>query len=137
MEATPGRIRHVYVAVGSVCLALGILGIVLPLLPTTPLLLLAAACYARGSERFYLWLLNHRWFGPHIKHYRSGAGIPLRAKVMGFILIWATILATAVFAVRQPWARILLIATAAGISSYLLRLPTLRKKDNVPVREKR
>jgi uncharacterized membrane protein YbaN (DUF454 family) len=121
------------VAAGTVCLGLGILGIVLPLLPTTPLLLLAAACYARGSERFYHWLLNHRWFGPHIRNYRAGAGIPLRAKATGIALVWATILITVAFAVELLWVRALLIAIAAGISAYLLRLPTLRRKDTPPV----
>jgi uncharacterized membrane protein YbaN (DUF454 family) len=133
MGKVPGRMRHVYVAAGTVCLGLGILGIVLPLLPTTPLLLLAAACYARGSERFYHWLLNHRWFGPHIRNYRDGAGIPLRAKVTAVTLVWATILLAVVFAVELPWVRVLLIAIAAGISAYLLRLPTLRRKDTPPV----
>jgi hypothetical protein len=137
METAPGRVRHVYVVLGSVCLALGVLGIVLPLLPTTPFLLLSAACYARGSERFYSWLLNHRWFGPHIRAYRSGEGIPLRAKVTGVVLVWATIAAAAAFAVRQPWARLLLFAIAAGISLYLLRLPTLGKKGAAPLPGKR
>jgi uncharacterized membrane protein YbaN (DUF454 family) len=127
MKTTPGKVRHLYVAAGSVCLALGVLGIVLPLLPTTPLLLLAAACYARGSERFYRWLIEHRFLGRHIRDYRSGAGIPLRAKVTAIALVWASILATAFLAVGQTWLRALLILIAVGISAYLLRLPTLRR----------
>lgn len=137
MDTARGRSRHIFVAIGSICLALGVLGIVLPLLPTTPLLLLAAACYARGSERFYLWLLNHRLFGRYIKSYRSGAGIPLRAKLTGIIFVWVTILASSVFAVSQLWSRALLIAMAAGISFYLLRLPTCSNKNVAPVQERR
>lgn len=108
---------------------LGFAGIILPLVPTTPLLLLAAACYARGSKRFYTWLLNHRWFGPYIQNYRSGAGIPVRVKVTALFLLWATIGVTAFLTVELLWIRVVLVALAAGISLYLLSLPTLQLKS--------
>ena len=66
----------------TISLALGILGIFLPLLPTTPFLLLTAALYFKGSFRLYNWLLNHRYFGPYIRNYRENKAIPLRAKIV-------------------------------------------------------
>ena len=74
-------LRWLLIAAGTVSILLGILGIILPLLPTTPFLLLAAASYARSSVKFYNWLINNRFFGSYIKNYREGKGIPLRVKV--------------------------------------------------------
>lgn len=87
-----GRVRNrlkerLLLAVGTLFLAMGIVGIALPLLPATPFLLLAAACYARGSERFYRWLMNNRVFGSYIRSYREGKGIRLRVKVMVLCLL--------------------------------------------------
>jgi len=118
--------KIIFITCGTLFLLLGILGIVLPLLPTTPFLLLAAACYARGSERFYDWLLNHRWFGKYIHNYRSGSGIPIRAKVISLIVLWLTIVLSSILTLQQIWAPIVLVAVAIGISVYLLSLPTLR-----------
>jgi uncharacterized membrane protein YbaN (DUF454 family) len=108
----------------------GFAGIVLPLLPTTPFLLLAAACYARASTRFYNWLLNHRWFGSYIQNYRSGAGIPVRVKIIALLVLWVTIGFAAVFTVNLLWIRVGLLALAACISIYLLSLPPLRSKSS-------
>lgn len=119
--------KRLFTVIGTLSLCLGILGVFVPLLPTTPLLLLAAACYARGSDRLHGWLINHRWFGAYIRDYRAGNGIPLRAKVTAIPLIWATIGMTASYAVSQAWLRILLVIIAAGITVYLLSIPTLKK----------
>jgi uncharacterized membrane protein YbaN (DUF454 family) len=115
---------------GTMFVGLGFAGIVLPLLPTTPFLLLAAACYARGSTRFYNWLLNHRWFGSYIQNYRSGAGIPVRVKIIALLVLWVTIGFAAVFTVNLLWIRVGLLALAACISIYLLSLPPLRSKSS-------
>ena len=86
-EATPrprqrkGWVRYLLLGLGWLSVALGIIGAFLPLLPTTPFLLLAAACFMRSSERFYLWLINHKWLGPWVKPYLEGEGIPLKGKV--------------------------------------------------------
>lgn len=119
--------KRLFTVIGTLSFCLGILGVFVPLLPTTPLLLLAAACYARGSDRLHGWLINHRWFGAYIRDYRAGNGIPLRAKVTAIPLIWATIGMTASYAVSQAWLRILLVTIAAGITVYLLSIPTLEK----------
>ena len=90
-------VRVLLVVVGSLALALGVLGIFLPVLPTTPFLLLAAACYARASERFYLWLLRSPAFGPTIREWRQHRSIPYRTKWVAIALMtvhlmfWATL----------------------------------------------
>ncbi len=83
--------RWVLIIVGSFFAGLGILGIFLPLLPTTPFLLLAAACYIRSSERLYNWLMNNKWIGRYIKNYIEGKGIPLKSKVLSISALWITI----------------------------------------------
>ncbi len=104
---------------------LGILGIFLPLLPTVPLLLLAAACFARSSDRFYRWLLDHNRLGPMISGYLDGSGIPLRAKIMAIALLWLSITLSAFFFVPLVSVKFLLFAIAIGVTIYLVRLPLL------------
>lgn len=110
---------------GMVSTGLAVLGIFLPLIPTVPLLLLAAACFARSSERFHRRLLDHSRLGPIIRPYLAGVGIPRRAKTTAIILIWLTIPASALY-IPIFWVRVLLIAIAASVTVYLLRLPTLK-----------
>jgi uncharacterized protein len=74
--------RRIYIAAGFVSLALAIIGIPVPLLPTTPFLILAAFFFSRGSQRFHDWLVNHRHFGPPIRHWREQQSIPLGAKIL-------------------------------------------------------
>jgi uncharacterized membrane protein YbaN (DUF454 family) len=108
---------------GVLAILLGILGIFLPLLPTTPFLLLAAACFARGNSRMHRWLTEHRHFGSYLRNYQQGKGIPARAKVSALLMMW-TSLAYAGWRVELWWLRLLLLAVGAGVSLYLLRLPT-------------
>ncbi|PLY03751.1 MAG: DUF454 domain-containing protein [Desulfuromonas sp.] len=116
-------LRPVLLTVGFVTTALAVVGIFLPLLPTVPLLLLAAACFARSSERFHGWLLEHRYLGPLIRDYLEGTGIPLRAKLIAISMIWMSISVSVLFLVPLLPVKILLIFIALGITVYLLRLP--------------
>ncbi len=117
-------VRILLLAIGAVSVALGIVGIFLPLVPTTPLLLLAAWCFARSSERFYRWLLAHRWLGPHIRDFREGRGLTARAKASNLALLWLAVLITGGYAAPTWWIRWPLVAIALGVTVYLLRLPT-------------
>lgn len=119
-------IRGALIAVGSLAVALGTLGIFLPLLPTTPFLLLAAFCYARSSQRFYDWLLNNRWFGDYIRNYREGRGVALRHKVMALVLLWGTIGYSVWGVVGNAAIRLLLLGIAAGVTVHLLWIKTHR-----------
>ena len=120
--------RYLLIIAGTIFLGLGIIGIFLPVLPTTPFLLLAAACYARSSKRFYNWLMNNRWFGTYIKNYREGRGVPLKVKVFTITLLWVTILASIFFVIRSFWIELVLIIIAIGVTIHILMIKTFKQK---------
>ena len=97
---------------------------VLPLVPTTPLLLLAAFFFARSSDRFYNWLLANRWFGRIIRDYRDGRGLTMRDKVVTIAILWLTVGPSVVFLLPVWWGRALMVGIATGVTIYLWRLPT-------------
>ncbi len=113
---------------GTLSLLLGAVGIFFPVLPTTPFLLLSAACYARSSVRLHSWLLNNRIFGSYIRDYQEGRGVSLRHKIAALVLLWLSIGYAAGFAVSRTWLRILLLGIAAGVTIHLCKLKT-RKGD--------
>jgi len=119
-------VRWLWVLGGSLFIGLGILGIFLPLLPTTPFLLLAAACYFRGSQRFYSWLITHPRLGPYIRNYREKHGITKFLKIFTLGLLWLTILISIIFVTSSPWVRILLFLIALGVTIHILLLKTLQ-----------
>ena len=122
-------VRVLLMVAGTICLALGAIGIFLPILPTTPFLLLAAACYMRSSERLHKWLINNRWFGEYIKNYQAGRGIPKKTKIVALVFMWITILYSTFFVVDEFLiAQIVLLIVAAGVSVHLIRLPNFKKQ---------
>jgi hypothetical protein len=118
-------VRAAWVVAGSISLLLGIIGIFVPVLPTTPFLLLASACFLRGSERMHRWLLSHGRLGKYIRDFEAGRGIPARAKVVAIAMLWISI-AFAVELVGHPVAAAAMLLVAGAVTLYLLRLPTLR-----------
>jgi uncharacterized membrane protein YbaN (DUF454 family) len=100
---------------GSGCVVLGVIGIFVPLLPTTPFLLAAAALYARSSTRLLKWLLSNRWFGSYIRNYRTGRGIPRRDRWLVIGVLWVT-MGVSVMAVPLLWVRVVLIAVALAVT---------------------
>jgi len=119
-------LRILLVIAGTFFVGLGIVGIFVPLLPTTPFLLLAAACYARSSQRFYGWLLNNKWFGNYIRNYLEGKGIQLRVKVITVTLLWITIGASVVFVVETLVLKLILVIIAIGVSIHIISVRTLK-----------
>lgn len=112
-----------YITAGTVALVLGIIGIVLPLLPTTPFLLLASACYIRGSERLHRRLMEHRTLGPYIHAFRSGEGISLKTKLIALLFLW-TSLAYSAWMAPYPWVWLILLFPGVGVTVFLLRMRT-------------
>ncbi len=112
---------------GNFFVALGVLGIFLPLLPTTPFLLLAAACYFRSSERFYCWLMNNKWMGNYIKNYREKNKLPLKIKVLSLSFLWLTIGYSVFFIVNIFLLRVILILIAIGVTIHVLSIRTLKQ----------
>lgn len=118
-------IRIILIAIGWLSVGLGVLGIFLPLLPTTPFLLLAASCFAKSSDRFHDWLLNQPHLGPYIKMYINGQGIPVRAKATILTVMWLTMTASALLFGKYLVVKILMLVIACGVTIYIVRLPTL------------
>ncbi|MGE8546868.1 YbaN family protein [Alcaligenes sp. Marseille-Q7550] len=117
--------RIILLAAGFVCVALAVAGAVLPLLPTTPFVLLAGWCFARSSPRFHLWLLEHRWLGPYLRNWQDGRGLTRQAKRRALALLWLSLALSAWLAEQAGWLRLLLLIPGAGATWYLLRCKTL------------
>ena len=120
-------IKRILIIAGTFFVGLGIIGIFLPILPTTPFLLLAAACYVRSSKRFYNWLLNNKRLGNYIKNYREGKGIPLKVKVFTISLLWVTIMLSAFIFVSNIIVETILFLIAAGVTIHILSIRTLKQ----------
>lgn len=117
-------VRALLVVAGTICVALGVVGIFVPVLPTTPFLLLAAACYARASERFYRWLLSNRTFGPMIREWRLHRSIPWRTKIVAIALMTLTIGISITLLARYPLAQVALAITGVIVAAWLYRVPS-------------
>jgi uncharacterized membrane protein YbaN (DUF454 family) len=123
--------KAILIFLGTVCVGLGLLGIFLPLMPTTVFLLMAAYCYSRSSERFHTWLLNNRFCGKYISNYKSGRGISIRQKVTTIAVLWASIGFSIWFVAGAFWVTLLLAAVAIGVTVHLLWLKTYRPESTV------
>ena len=120
-------IRILLIIAGTFFVGLGIVGIFVPVLPTTPFLLLAAACYARSSQKLYGWLLHNKWFGNYIKNYLERKGVPLKVKVVAITLLWITIGSSVAFVVQILVVKLILVLIAIGISIHILSVRTLKQ----------
>ena len=119
-------VRNLLLVLGCVSLAVGVIGIVLPLIPTTGPLLLAAVCFDRSSPRFHSWLMHNRYLGGYIRNYQQGRGLPMLQKVCTIGLLWSTITLSIVFAVDAWWGRVLLAGIAVAVTVHVVTLPTYR-----------
>ncbi len=127
VKARPARvllIRWILIVVGTLSLALAGLGVLLPGLPTTPFVLLAAACYIRSSERLYRWLLSNRLFRPIIQAWQRERGLTLNTKLVTFALVWLLLGSAALFLVESLFMRGLLIGLAVVKTIVLIRIRT-------------
>ena len=114
--------KWLLLSAGILAVGLGVVGAFVPLLPTTPFLLLAAACFARSSDRHYEWLLNHRWMGAYVRNYREHRATTRRVKVVTMVLLWGSI-GYAAIAVADGWVvRVLLLSVAVGVTIHVLSL---------------
>lgn len=114
--------RSLLVIGGIVSLVLGVIGAFLPLLPTVPLVLLAAFCFARSSETLHNRLINHKHFGAIVRNFEAGQGVPRRVKLRAIVIIWIS-MGISCWIVAQVFLCAMLFAIGAGVSIYLWRLP--------------
>ncbi|GAB3547644.1 YbaN family protein [Noviherbaspirillum agri] len=122
--------------IGGVAVVLAILGIFLPLLPTTPFLLLASACFVRGSERLHRWLRNNPLFGEYLRNIEDKKGIPLKGKVMTLLLLWGS-LGYSIHTVGPLFLKLMLAAIGIGVTTFILRMKTLRSTTQERARPER
>lgn len=116
--------KIVLILLGSICVVLGLVGIFIPVLPTTPLLLLAAYFFARSSNRALEWLITNRWFGPYIQNYREGRGMTVRNKLITLASLWITMGLTTTFVLENGWVQFGLLGVASGVTVHILRIKT-------------
>jgi len=128
-------VRTIWLIAGTICVVLGAIGIVLPILPTTPFLLAAAACYYKSSPRMHKWLLTNKWFGEYIRNYQEGKGLTIKTKIMALTVLWITIglsLLLVLERVLPPQLvlpiQVVMATVATLVSIYIIRLPTFTKK---------
>ena len=118
--------RMAYLAAGHVLLGLGILGFILPVMPGVVFLIGAAACYARGSERFYGWLIHHKWLGPPVRQWEEHRAMTVRAKVLSITMVILGIGVSIYFFVKPVWLKWVLAVTALGVTLLILTINTYR-----------
>ena len=115
----------ILITLGFICIGLGAVGVALPVMPTTPFVLLAAFCFSASSEKFYNWLQQNRVFGPYIENYRTKQGISFLHKIASILFVWTGI-AISILMVREVWVCIVLMIVALGITIHLLMIKTKR-----------
>jgi len=129
LHASP-VVRGLLMACGVLALAVGVIGIFLPVLPTTPFLIVAAACFARASPRLYRRLADSKTFGPGIREWRRHRSIPWRAKLLAILLMSVSIATTATLFVRPWWGKAALVAVGLAVAIWLYRIPSRDRPGN-------
>ncbi|MEJ2105571.1 MAG: YbaN family protein [Ignavibacteriaceae bacterium] len=129
-----GFFRYLYLIGGILLIIIGVIGIFLPVLPTTIFLILASACFVKGSPRANEWLRNHKILGAYLKNYQDKSGLTIKAKVLNISFLWLMISSSAFIFTEEIFIRLLLIAIAIGVTTHLLMIKT--KKINFHEQQK-
>jgi len=125
--------RLLWFTAGFIVMTIGLIGIIVPGLPTTPLMILAAACFAKSSQRFYDWIINNKLFGQHVKNYREGNGIPKKIKPIILVTMWTFVLFAVLIAIPDsapPVSKIATLVLAVIGTIFILRIPNLSQDDS-------
>ncbi|WP_367105164.1 YbaN family protein [uncultured Psychrobacter sp.] len=126
-QSKSATMRWTFVILGWVSFVLGIVGVLLPVMPTAPFVLLAAWCWARSSRRFHFWLINHKYFGKYVRDWEENHAIPRYAKWLASIMM---VLSTALLFYRLPndmiWIAWVVAIVCSGVAIYLFRLPNAK-----------
>lgn len=130
-------IKIILIILGIISLIFGTLGIILPVLPTTPFILLSAACFIKSSSRIHNWLIRNRVFGKIIKTYTNKDGIPLATKIYALSLLWISIILTISFFAHKLLVRMVILTAASCVTLYLIRFKTHHKNVNIKYNEEK
>lgn len=120
--------KVILIVAGTFFVVLGIIGIFIPILPTTPFILLAAALYSRSSQKFYQWIIKNKFVGIHIKNYKEGKGVPLIIKILSIALLWITLVCSALFVVEILFIRIIMLLIAIGVTIHIAFIKTSNRR---------
>lgn len=120
-------IRFLILLLGALAMLLGLIGIFVPLLPTTPFLLLASWCFVRASEKLNRKLLTNRYLGPYITNYQSRHGITLKNKIYSLVFLWLTLISSAVLSPPWWWLWLMLASIGAGVTYHIVSFKTLKE----------
>ena len=118
--------KYLLIILGSICMSLGVIGIFLPLLPTTPFLLLSAALYVRSSDKLYQWLIHQKYLGEYIRNFREHKAIPLRAKIISITMVWITLTYCALAIADEVWLKAIFLVLAISVTWHILSYKTLK-----------
>jgi uncharacterized membrane protein YbaN (DUF454 family) len=116
--------KIILMSAGFLLVALGIIGAILPIMPSIPFFIIASVCFSKSSEKFHNLLLDNRLIGPHIKRYHENNGIKLKTKIIFIIIQWVGILGTYILLIHNFYGRILMVIIAMGATAYILSLKT-------------
>lgn len=122
-----GMMRIIFIIIGMISLVLGIIGVFLPVLPTTPFILLSAYLFGRSSEKFHRYLYNHRIFGQIVRDFQDKKAIRRKNKVIALVTMWLVILSSVIFFMPFWWAKVIVLSIGAGTSVYLIRFPEYKE----------
>jgi len=117
-------LRIILFCCGILFAFLALLGALLPLLPTTPFLLLSAACFYRSSAKFYHWIFHNPLFGHYLRDYKEGRGVPLRVKATALSFTWLSTIVSVIFFIPWLWLKLLVIAISLAVTIHVLMIRT-------------
>lgn len=117
-------VKYAYLISGYMLVAIGVIGIFLPILPTTIFLILASACFVKSSSKANEWLKNNKYLGPYIKNYQDKSGLSIKTKIFTISFLWISISLSAFYLTNQFYIRLILLAIAVGVSIHLLTIRT-------------
>lgn len=127
--------KSVYASLGIIFVSIGILGIFLPLLPTTVFFILASYFFMKSSEKLNDWLINHKYFGVYLRNYREKTGVPLKSKISSITILWVSILVSGIFFTESLIVRFVLFAVAIGVTTHIWTIktavPKLKTQQNI------
>jgi hypothetical protein len=128
--STSQSAKYFYLISGFILIAIGVIGIFLPLLPTTIFLILASICFLKSSPKANEWLRNHRVLGGYIDNYQNKTGLTRNSKITNIITLWTSISLSVFLLTDELYIRIILLAIAIGVTIHLLMIKTKKTGSN-------